>query len=80
MRYSECGDLRIATFCVEKTKHNMRLVGHYPEEVIWELTEQREQRASWLALCRVVTEEDDSQPVFRVYHWVWRKFELWKTL
>ena len=37
----------------EKLKHNMRLVRHYPEEVMWE-------------------------PVFRVYHWVWRKCELWR--
>lgn len=37
----------------EKLKHNFRLVGHYPEEVLWE-------------------------PVFRVYHWIWRRFELWK--
>lgn len=38
---------------IEKTKHNMRLVRHYPEEVMWE-------------------------PVFRVYHWIWRRFELWR--
>lgn len=38
---------------IEKTKHNMRLVRHYPEEVMWE-------------------------PFFRVYHWVWRRFELWR--
>jgi len=37
----------------EKTKHNMRLLTHYPEEVMWE-------------------------PVFRVYHWLWRKLELWR--
>lgn len=38
---------------IEKTKHNMRLVRHYPEEVMWE-------------------------PGFRVYHWIWRKLELWR--
>lgn len=38
---------------IEKTKHNFRLLSHYPEEVLWE-------------------------PVFRVYHWVWRKLELWR--
>jgi hypothetical protein len=38
---------------LEKWKHNLRLIGHYPEEVLWE-------------------------PVFRVYHWVWRRFRLWK--
>lgn len=37
----------------EKTKHNLRLLTHYPEEVICE-------------------------PFFRVYHWVWRRFELWR--
>lgn len=37
----------------EKWKHNLRLIAHYPEEVLWE-------------------------PIFRVYHWVWRKCELWK--
>ena len=37
----------------EKTKHNMRLLTHYPEEVMWE-------------------------PVFRVYHWLWRRFEWWR--
>ena len=37
----------------EKLKHNMRLVGHYPEEVMWE-------------------------PGFRVYHWIWRRLELWR--
>lgn len=37
----------------EKTKHNLRLLTHYPEEVICE-------------------------PFFRVYHWIWRKFELWR--
>lgn len=37
----------------EKLKHNFRLVGHYPEEVLWE-------------------------PVFRVYHWIWRRFDLWR--
>ncbi len=37
----------------EKLKHNFRLVGHYPEEVLWE-------------------------PVFRVWHWIWRRFELWR--
>lgn len=38
---------------IEKTKHNLRLFTHYPEEVLWE-------------------------PIFRVYHWVWRKLELWR--
>ena len=38
----------------EKWKHNLRLIAHYPEEVLWE-------------------------PVFRVYHWVWRKCEFWKA-
>lgn len=38
---------------IEKTKHNLRLLYHYPEEVLWE-------------------------PVFRMYHWVWRKLELWR--
>lgn len=38
---------------IEKTKHNLRLLAHYPEEVLWE-------------------------PFFRVYHWVWRRFELWR--
>lgn len=38
---------------VEKTKHNLRLLTHYPEEVMCE-------------------------PVFRVYHWLWRKLELWR--
>ena len=38
----------------EKWKHNLRLIAHYPEEVLWE-------------------------PVFRVYHWVWRKCEFWKV-
>ena len=37
----------------EKTKHNLRLLTHYPEEVLWE-------------------------PFFRVYHWLWRKLELWR--
>ena len=37
----------------EKTKHNLRLLTHYPEEVICE-------------------------PFFRVYHWIWRRFELWR--
>lgn len=37
----------------EKWKHNLRLIAHYPEEVLWE-------------------------PVFRLYHFVWRKFRLWK--
>ena len=37
----------------EKTKHNLRLLTHYPEEVICE-------------------------PFFRVYHWVWRRLELWR--
>jgi len=37
----------------EKTKHNMRLLTHYPEEVMWE-------------------------PVFRLYHWLWRRFEWWR--
>ncbi len=37
----------------EKTKHNLRLLTHYPEEVLCE-------------------------PFFRVYHWVWRRFELWR--
>jgi len=37
----------------EKTKHNLRLLTHYPEEVMWE-------------------------PWFRLYHWVWRKLELWR--
>ncbi len=38
----------------EKWKHNLRLIAHYPEEVLWE-------------------------PVFRVYHWVWRKCEFWRV-
>lgn len=38
---------------IQKTKHNLRLFTHYPEEVLWE-------------------------PVFRVYHWLWRKLELWR--
>lgn len=38
----------------EKWKHNLRLITHYPEEVLWE-------------------------PVFRLYHFVWRKCELWKV-
>ena len=38
---------------IEKTKHNLRLLSHYPEEVICE-------------------------PFFRVYHWIWRRFELWR--
>ena len=38
---------------IEKTKHNLRLLTHYPEEVLWE-------------------------PFFRVYHWIWRRFELWR--
>lgn len=38
---------------IEKTKHNLRLIGHYPSEVLWE-------------------------PIFRVYHWLWRKLELWR--
>ena len=38
---------------IEKTKHNLRLLKHYPEEVFCE-------------------------PFFRVYHWVWRKLELWR--
>ena len=38
---------------IEKTKHNLRLLKHYPEEVLWE-------------------------PFFRVYHWIWRKLELWR--
>lgn len=38
---------------IEKTKHNLRLLTHYPEEVICE-------------------------PFFRVYHWIWRRFELWR--
>ncbi len=37
----------------EKTKHNLRLLAQYPEEVICEA-------------------------FFRVYHWVWRRFELWR--
>ena len=38
---------------IEKTKHNLRLFSHYPEEVL-------------------------SEPFFRLYHWIWRKFELWR--
>ena len=38
----------------EKWKHNLRLIAHYPEEVLWE-------------------------PIFRVYHFVWRKFEWWRV-
>lgn len=38
----------------EKWKHNLRLIAHYSEEVLWE-------------------------PVFRVYHWVWRKCEFWRV-
>lgn len=38
---------------IEKTKHNLRLLKHYSEEVI-------------------------SEPFFRVYHWIWRRFELWR--
>lgn len=38
---------------IEKTKHNLRLIGHYSSEVLWE-------------------------PIFRVYHWLWRKLELWR--
>lgn len=38
---------------IEKTKHNLRLLTRYPEEVLWE-------------------------PFFRVYHWMWRRFELWR--
>ncbi|MBQ0047149.1 MAG: hypothetical protein KBT33_06500 [Prevotellaceae bacterium] len=38
---------------IEKTKHNLRVLTHYPEEVICE-------------------------PFFRVYHWIWRRFELWR--
>ena len=38
----------------EKWKHNLRLIAHYPEEVLWE-------------------------PVFRLYHWVWRKCEFWRV-
>lgn len=38
----------------EKWKHNLRLITHYPEEVIWE-------------------------PIFRIYHFVWRRCELWKV-
>ena len=38
---------------IEKTKHNLRLLTHYPEEVLCE-------------------------PFFRVYHWIWRRFELWR--
>ena len=37
----------------EKTKHNLRLLTHHPEEVLCE-------------------------PFFRVYHWIWRRFELWR--
>ncbi len=37
----------------EKSKHNFRLLSHYPEEVLWE-------------------------PFFRLYHWIWRKLELWR--
>jgi len=37
----------------EKWKHNLRLITHYPEEVLWE-------------------------HLFRLYHFVWRKFRLWK--
>ena len=38
----------------EKWKHNLRLIAHYPEEVLWE-------------------------PIFRVYHFVWRRCELWRV-
>lgn len=38
---------------IEKTKHNLRLLSHYPEEVLCE-------------------------PFFRLYHWFWRRFELWR--
>ena len=38
----------------EKWKHNLRLIAHYPEEVLWE-------------------------PVFRLYHWIWRRCKLWKV-
>jgi hypothetical protein len=38
----------------EKWKHNLRLIAHYPEEVLWE-------------------------PIFRVYHYVWRRCELWRV-
>lgn len=41
------------THAIEKTKHNLRLLTHYPEEVI-------------------------SEPFFRIYHWAWRRFELWR--
>lgn len=37
----------------EKLKHNLRLIRHYPEEVMWE-------------------------PVFRVCHFFWRRFSLWR--
>lgn len=40
---------------IEKTKHNLRLLTHYPEEVLWE-------------------------PIFRIYHFFWRKLELWRFL
>ena len=39
---------------IEKWKHNLRLIAHYPEEVLWE-------------------------PIFRVYHFVWRRCELWRV-
>lgn len=38
---------------IEKTKHNLRLLTHYPEEVLCE-------------------------PFFRLYHYLWRKLELWR--
>ena len=41
------------SYALEKLKHNLRLIAHYPEEVIWE-------------------------PIFRIYHFVWRRFRLWK--
>ena len=40
-------------YAFQKWKHNLRLITHYPEEVLWE-------------------------PIFRLYHYVWRKFELWR--
>lgn len=38
---------------IEKTRHNLRLLTHYPEEVLCE-------------------------PFFRLYHYFWRKFRLWR--
>lgn len=49
------GDKGLGTtdHAIRKTRRNMSMILHYPEEVMWE-------------------------PLFRIYHWMWRTMKLWK--